>query len=221
MIRAAGLILLAPTGRALFLQRADGTWDYPGGCSEPGESAPRTARREAVEETGYVPAAREESFDRLCEFEVLGDWRRSDGRTVVYSTFVKLVPREFRPVLSHEHVAWAWLEPSEAAEAVALHRGVAEAVACLDKELVQVFHSTDPVSARRIVGSGFLRTAAEPDVYVSSVPQNDYGTSVVAMLVPGFDLELDDEFPSGRQDFRIHVGRRGALPVLQAYIVGQ
>ena len=48
MIRAAGILLTAPSGRVLFLQRssvgdAAGMWSFPGGKLEDGEDAATAA----------------------------------------------------------------------------------------------------------------------------------------------------------------------------------
>lgn len=87
-------------------------------------------------------------------------------------------------------------------------------------DYVTVYHSTDARGARRIVREQALRPDAEPDVYVSSVPQTAYGPVVVEMQVPRDELQLDDEFPDGRQDFRIRVGRPGdAFYVRNARVV--
>lgn len=51
--RAAGVALVSPRGRILFLQRADGVWELPGGGIEPGERPRQAAVREVVEETGF------------------------------------------------------------------------------------------------------------------------------------------------------------------------
>lgn len=51
--RAAGVALVSPRGRVLFLQRADGVWELPGGGIEPGEKPFQAAVREVGEETGF------------------------------------------------------------------------------------------------------------------------------------------------------------------------
>src|SRR5215469_18021147 len=62
MRRAAGILFICKTGTALFLKRpmdaasAPGCWDFPGGHADDGESAEETARREAAEEVGKLPA---------------------------------------------------------------------------------------------------------------------------------------------------------------------
>ena len=82
-----------------------------------------------------------------------------------------------------------------------------------------VYHSTNPEAARQIVRTRKLKPKAEPDVYVSNVPHTAYGHAVVQMRVPERVLELDDEFPDGRVDYRIHVGYGGRVRVVDPKIV--
>ena len=50
---AAGIVFHA-NGKILLLQRPDGTWGFPAGTIEEGETADAAARRETIEETGFV-----------------------------------------------------------------------------------------------------------------------------------------------------------------------
>jgi len=84
---------------------------------------------------------------------------------------------------------------------------------------VWVYHSTSPQAAKQIVATQMLVSKAEPDVYVSSVPQTAYGSAIIKMQIPEKLLILDDEFPDGRMDYRIHVGRNKQLKVRGARIV--
>lgn len=50
-----GVLALDADGRVLLVQRADdGSWCLPGGGVEPGESWAEAARRECLEETGWL-----------------------------------------------------------------------------------------------------------------------------------------------------------------------
>src|ERR1700756_3219940 len=81
---------------------------------------------------------------------------------------------------------------------------------------VTVYHHTDPEAAAKIRKSGVLRSAGESDVYVTTHRDADtgYGSEAVPIRVKPEQLQLDDEFPNGRRDFRIDVGGpAGSTPV--------
>lgn len=86
---AAGIaVQAADTGRVLMLQRgmdgndpAGGTWEFPGGCLDPGEQPTDAARREWEEETGCVLPVGEQT----------GSWDSSNG---VYAGYVWTIPSE-------------------------------------------------------------------------------------------------------------------------------
>ena len=82
----------------------DGTWSWPGGRIEDGETPERAARREFHEETGY----------RLGRITPLMHRVKDDGRGVVdFSTFTCDCEFEFVPRLNSEHSAWAWVSPRD------------------------------------------------------------------------------------------------------------
>lgn len=76
---------------------------------------------------------------------------------------------------------------------------------------VTVYHHTSAASADAIRNSGTLKADAEPDVYVTTRQQTDtgYGDTAVPIRVRPDQLQLDDEFPDGRRDFRLSVGKPG------------
>src|SRR6056297_1352881 len=84
---------------------------------------------------------------------------------------------------------------------------------------VTLYHHTDAASARRIVASGVLKAKAEPDVYLTteSRPITGYGPAVVAVSVKPSQVILDDEFPDGRLDFRLPVGKPGGSIRIEAH----
>lgn len=102
-LRAAGILFITPSGKALLAKRAKvdgadhgGEWALPGGKIEDGETAEQAARRETLEEMG---------FDYQGE---LREWTRRIKDGVDFTTFVAVV-KEFEPTLNDEHVDWTWV----------------------------------------------------------------------------------------------------------------
>jgi 8-oxo-dGTP pyrophosphatase MutT (NUDIX family) len=112
-VNAAG-ILYEAGGRILFLKRAassvnGGTWAFPAGTIEPGETAIQAAIRESVEETGHAPE---------CGLEPLYE---RDG----FALFV-CHDAEFLPVLNREHDGYVWAAAPDFP--TPLHPNVLEAI---------------------------------------------------------------------------------------------
>ena len=85
-----------------------------------------------------------------------------------------------------------------------------------DDAMVTLYHGTTKAGAENIEKTGVLRSAGEPAVYLTTDPKGGgYGDgTVVKVQIPRKLLEIDDEFPSGRADFRIDVGKPGGnVPV--------
>lgn len=102
---AAGVIVMSPDGRALFLKRGPdgdhpGTWCWPAGGRDGDEAPPQTAARELAEETG---------FD-IDPDELLGVERRTSDEGVDFTTFVHHLdkPSMLAPHADEEHVGYAW-----------------------------------------------------------------------------------------------------------------
>jgi hypothetical protein len=76
---------------------------------------------------------------------------------------------------------------------------------------VTVYHHTSKEKAAKIRESGTLKATAEPDVYVTTRRETDtgYGDTAVSIQVDPSLLEIDDEFPDGRVDYRLSVGKPG------------
>jgi hypothetical protein len=76
---------------------------------------------------------------------------------------------------------------------------------------VTVYHHTNKKAAEQIASTKKLKSAGEPDVYVTTEkePNTGYGETVVPIRIDPQKLILDDEFPSGRMDFRIPSGKSG------------
>jgi hypothetical protein len=80
-----------------------------------------------------------------------------------------------------------------------------------DDGTVTLYHHTNKAAADAIKKSGRLRSAGEPDVYLTTTQDatTGYGETVVAVRVDPKSLQLDDEFPDGRRDFRVSTGKPG------------
>lgn len=112
--KAAGMLLMSPDGRALFVRRQgddhQGEWSVPGGMTKGDEQPWQTARREATEEVGQ--------FD--CDNMQLLD-HNYDGN-LGFTTYGDRVNDVFTPVLNHEHDAFQWATPDQAPQP--LHPGL-------------------------------------------------------------------------------------------------
>ena len=85
-----------------------------------------------------------------------------------------------------------------------------------DNEFVTLYHGTTREAAEKIRQTGKLKSAGEPSVYLTTDPSGaGYGDgTVVPVRVQRGLLQIDDEFPSGRTDFRIDLSRPGgSVPV--------
>ena len=112
---AAGIMFLA-NGRVLLMRRTDeadngGTWAFPAGGVEQGESDLQAAVREATEETGYTP-----DID-----DILALRKEND-----FALFVCRC-EQFAPKMNEEHDGYVWARPNLLPQP--LHPGVAEAIA--------------------------------------------------------------------------------------------
>jgi hypothetical protein len=74
---------------------------------------------------------------------------------------------------------------------------------------VRLYHGTDKESAQKILSEKIMRSKGEPDIYFTTHPKHaGYGEAHVGIDVPHHLLELDDEFPNGRKDFRIKAPKK-------------
>ena len=72
---------------------------------------------------------------------------------------------------------------------------------------VTLYHHTSAQNAQLIKESGVLKSAAESSVYLTNRADTDtgYGDTAIKVRVDPALLEIDDEFPTGRKDYRINV----------------
>jgi hypothetical protein len=82
---------------------------------------------------------------------------------------------------------------------------------------VTLFHHTNKNAAEQIAKTKRLQSAGEPDVYLTTYKETDtgYGDTAVPIRIKPSLLNLDDEFPNGRLDFRVNVGKqKGSIPIV-------
>ncbi|WP_158810456.1 DUF2213 domain-containing protein [Beijerinckia sp. L45] len=115
---AAGIALRNAKGELLFLKRSDGagdqagTWCFPGGKVEPGETLEQAARRELGEEAGVTAGPIR-----------LVDERPINGSALTtFSTFAGEADASQTPTLNAEHDAFCWASPDQPPQP--LHPGV-------------------------------------------------------------------------------------------------
>jgi 8-oxo-dGTP pyrophosphatase MutT (NUDIX family) len=106
VIKAVGVWFRASdTKRYLYLLRNDpkhpGTWGLPGGKVHRDETLLGGMERECIEELGKFP-----EYQRLVPLEKF----TSSDCNFEYHTWVCAVETEFRPILNHEHLGYAWVD---------------------------------------------------------------------------------------------------------------
>ena len=107
------------------------------------------------------------------------------------------------------------IQPSSMATARAPEQAI-DILSLPDDELVTLYHGTTKEAAEKIKQTGTLKSAGEPSVYLTTDRTGGgYGDgTVVPVRVRRGLLEIDDEFPDGRMDFRIDLDRPGgSVPV--------
>ena len=103
IVCSGALIYAKNTRRFLLLQKAEGkhsgTWGLVGGTNNEGETAWQGLQREITEEIGS-------NFTILKTIPI--ETFVSNDAVFNFHTYLCLVDNEFVPVLSDEHVGWAW-----------------------------------------------------------------------------------------------------------------
>lgn len=114
---SGALFLSQKTRRFLVLQKAsgkkEGIWGLVGGKAEVGESVWQCLQREITEEIGFLP-------DTLKSIPL--ETFVSDDEKFNFQTYVCLVENEFIPILSKEHISYAWCCPNHWPKPI--HQGV-------------------------------------------------------------------------------------------------
>lgn len=105
IIDAVGVWFFAKdTKRYLYLMRNDAkhpdVWALPGGKRQDDETLIECIKRECVEELGTFP-----QHIKLAPVEQF----TTPDEKFQYHTFFCMVEKEFKPVLNHEHLGYAWI----------------------------------------------------------------------------------------------------------------
>jgi 8-oxo-dGTP pyrophosphatase MutT (NUDIX family) len=117
IVCSGALFYAKTTGRFLLLQKShgkhEGTWGLVGGTNIQGESPWQGLQREIQEEIGTPP-----KIIKTLPLETFV----SNDRVFNFHTYMCVVDSEFVPLLSDEHIGWAWTTVDRAPKP--LHQGL-------------------------------------------------------------------------------------------------
>jgi 8-oxo-dGTP pyrophosphatase MutT (NUDIX family) len=117
IVCSGALIYAKSTRRFLLVQKAHGkhagTWGLVGGTNLQDENPWQGLQREIVEEVGAMPAV-----IKTIPLETFV----SNDKVFNFHTYLCVVQDEFIPILSTEHIAWAWSTIDHAPKP--LHQGL-------------------------------------------------------------------------------------------------
>jgi 8-oxo-dGTP pyrophosphatase MutT (NUDIX family) len=103
IVCSGALFYAKSTRRFLLLQKATGkhtgTWGLVGGTNMSGETPWQGLQREIIEEIGSIPQVL-----KTIPLETFV----SNDRVFNFHTYLCVIQDEFVPILSNEHIAWAW-----------------------------------------------------------------------------------------------------------------
>ena len=117
IVCSGALFYAKSTRRFLLLQKATGkhtgTWGLVGGTNMSGETPWQGLQREITEEIGSIPQVL-----KTIPLETFV----SNDRVFNFHTYLCVIQDEFVPILSNEHIAWAWATIDHAPKP--LHQGL-------------------------------------------------------------------------------------------------
>lgn len=175
-IHAAGVCLVAPDGKALFIKRVGddhgGEWAFPGGKAEGDETPEQTAKREMMEEIGSAP------------YGEMSPMMAGDEGGVEYIMFKQPIMHKFTPKLAmDEHDEYVWASLDDAPQP--LHPGVKAALDTLAMDYT-------------VRGEGFATNYASP-VASTKVPNETIKNDKVHGSAPNYKRD------TGAQDAAIEL----------------
>lgn len=117
IVCSGALFYAKNTKRFLLLQKAEGkhfgTWGLVGGTNNVDETAWQGLQREIQEEIGQIP-----NILKIIPLETFV----SNDTVFNFHTYLCVIESEFIPVLSNEHIGWAWSKIDTAPKP--LHQGL-------------------------------------------------------------------------------------------------
>jgi 8-oxo-dGTP pyrophosphatase MutT (NUDIX family) len=117
IVCSGALFYAKSTRRFLLLQKAhgkhEGTWGLVGGTTVQGETPWQGLQREVAEEIGSVP-----EIKKTIPLETFV----SNDTVFNFHTYLCVIDTEFVPILSDEHIGWAWVTIDRAPKP--LHQGL-------------------------------------------------------------------------------------------------
>lgn len=228
--RASGILFKTPANTVLFLKRGPGgdfpgMWCFPGGHAEPGETVEETAKRETVEEIGFLP---EGERTLLCRRN--GPFLGSDqpNISVDFTTWQQDVAEEFEPEVSGEHVGWAWAPADQPPEP--LHPGCRVAMQMLtanELDIARLMSTGDLVSPQyyrnvalwniRISGTRAAYRGGEIDEWCWRDPIHYTSPDAVARAIMPVIFEHPDKSMLNSEEFADRIVGVTFLP----YVAGE
>jgi len=198
-MQAAGLALVRRgrdgRDRVLLVRHAErGTWEFPGGGVEKGETFGQAAAREAEEEVGAPPIEPRVPLTRA-----------TVGKTD-YVVYRAIAPDRWRPKLDGELSDWMWASPNAGLRPEPLHEGMARTLDLL-ASLTTPAMDADPA------GYEHWWEATDPEVELPHPSPLEEVLRHGRALPPGIDAEFkESEHPRGQPGNKGQFGPGGGGP---------